>query len=90
MTNRRGGADVRYGPGPGSGSCGGGGVALELGGQNGAGSRQGSVGSWNGGVVAGGVVAGTVVVGVGGTVVLGVGVYVAVGGSCTRVRGTQV
>jgi hypothetical protein len=66
-------------------------VALELGGQKGAGSRQGS---WNGGgvVVVGGGGGGTVVVGVGGTVVLGVGTNVGVvgRGASTLVRGTQV
>ncbi len=45
MTNRRGGVDAGYAPGLGCGSCEGDGVTLELGGQNGAGSRQGSVGS---------------------------------------------
>ncbi len=61
---------------------------LVLGGQNGAGSRQGSCGSCNGGVVV------VVVTGGGGGagdgVLVGVGVCVVAGGSCTRLRGTHV
>jgi hypothetical protein len=60
-------------------------AGVELGVQNGG--MHGSVGSTNGGglvVVIGGVVLG------GAVVVVGVGVKVVLGGSSTRVRGTQV
>lgn len=86
-----GGGEVGTGPGPGCGCCGGDGVGLELGGQNGAGKTHGSCGSWNGGVVVVVVVTGGGGGGGGGGgVLVGVGVEVTVGGACTRLRGTQV